>query len=150
MTTKSSLNLSIREWVGLVLVTSVWVHISEVFRYFTVVRPEMQQYLSMVPDVADMNIRIFMIWGIWDTLVTLMLVLLYCGISRIRGHDWISVLLSGLAGWCFFFLLFWIGLANMNLARWAFLPQVLSLALIEVLVACGMIFYLLKRKQRTQ
>lgn len=46
-----------------------------------------------------------------------------------------SIIISGIASWCFFFLLFWVGLANMGLTSWGFLIIVLSLALIESLVA---------------
>lgn len=54
---------TIKEFIIITLITSLWVHASEVFRYFIFIRPEIHDYLSVVPEVADMNLIIFMIWG---------------------------------------------------------------------------------------
>ena len=116
-------------------IVSLWVNASEVFRYFVLVRPEMHQYLSTVPNVADMNWGIFLIWGLWDTLLTALYVFLFWLCAQVFGNNIKSILISGFISWCFFFLLFWVGLANMNLSSWGYLLIVLPLALIETLVA---------------
>ena len=90
----------------------------------------MQGYLSGVPNVADMNLAIFVIWGLWDTLLTALCVFLFWMCASVFGNNSKAVLLSGFISWCFFFLLFWVGLANMNLATWSYLFVVLPLALI--------------------
>jgi len=117
------------------IIVSIWVNASEVFRYFVFVRPEMHEYLSVVPNVADMNLVIFSIWGLWDTLLTALYVFLFWLCANVFGNNIKSVLISGVMSWCFFFLLFWVGLANMNLSSWGHLLIVLPLALIETLVA---------------
>ena len=124
-----------KDFLLITLIVSLWVNASEVFRYFVLVRPEMHQYLSTVPNVADMNWGIFLIWGLWDTLLTALYVFLFWLCAQVFGNNIKSILISGFISWCFFFLLFWVGLANMNLSSWGYLLIVLPLALIETLVA---------------
>jgi len=53
-----------KDFIVITIIVSLWVNASEVFRYFVLVRPEMHEYLSVVPNVADMNLGIFIIWGL--------------------------------------------------------------------------------------
>ena len=39
------------------LAVSIWINVSEIFRYFVFVMP-------MVPDVAPVNLSVFLIWGL--------------------------------------------------------------------------------------
>ncbi len=123
------------DFLVITLIVSIWVNASEVFRYFVLVRPEMHEYLSVVPGVADMDWGIFVIWGFWDTLLTALYVFLFWLCAKVFGNNAKSILISGFMSWCFFFLLFWVGLANMNLSSWRFLLIVLPLALVESVVA---------------
>ena len=125
----------IKDFIVITIITSLWVNASEVFRYFVLVRPEMHEYLSVVPNVADMNWGIFAIWGLWDTLLTALYVFLFWLCAQTFGNNLKSVVISGFMSWCFFFVLFWVGMANMNLSSWSYLFIVLPLALIETLVA---------------
>lgn len=125
----------LKDFTIITLITSLWVNASEVFRYFVLVRPEMHNYLSMVPNVADMNLGIFAIWGVWDTLLSALYVYLFWLCAQVFGNNIRSVLTSGFMSWCFFFVLFWVGMANMNLSSWEYLVVVLPLTLLETLIA---------------
>ncbi len=125
----------IKDFIIITAITSLWVHTSEVFRYFIIVRPEMQRYLSAIENIADMNWTIFIIWGFWDTLLSALYVFLYWLCLNVLGNNRQSILISGITSWCFFFVLFWVGMANMNLSSWSFAGIVLPLALFETLVA---------------
>ncbi len=125
----------VKDFIVITIITSLWVNASEVFRYFVLVRPEMHEYLSVVPNVADMSWGIFAIWGLWDTLLTALYVFLFWLCAQTFGNNLKAVLISGFMSWCFFFLLFWVGMANMNLSSWSYLLIVLPLALVETLVA---------------
>jgi hypothetical protein len=125
----------LKDFIIITLITSLWVNVSEVFRYFVLVRPEMHNYLSMVPNVADMNLGIFAIWGLWDTLLSALYVYLFWLCAQVFGNNIRSVLTSGLMSWCFFFVLFWVGMANMSLSSWEYLVVVLPLTLVETLIA---------------
>lgn len=135
-----------KDFIVITIITSLWVNASEVFRYFVLVRPEMHEYLSVVPNVADMNWGIFAIWGLWDTLLTALYVFLFWLCAQTFGNNLKSILISGFMSWCFFFLLFWVGMANMNLSSWSYLLIVLPLALIETLVAAFIASKLYLRK----
>ena len=125
----------LKDFIIVVLITSVWVNLSEVLRYFFIVIPEVKTYLSVVPEVAEVNIGILIIWGLWDTLLTALIVFIFWLYAQKFGNSIKSVVAAGIISWCFFFVLFWVGLANMGLSSWQFLLIVLPLALLETLVA---------------
>ncbi|PCH59695.1 MAG: hypothetical protein COC05_06325 [Gammaproteobacteria bacterium] len=124
-----------KDFIIVVLITSIWVNLSEVLRYFLVVRPKTITYLSMVPDISSINYKIAVIWGFLDMLLTCLYVFLFWLCAQTLGNNTKSVIISAVVAWCFFFVLFWVGMANMNLPGWAFLIVVLPLTLIETLVA---------------
>ncbi len=136
----------VKDFIVITIISSLWVNVSEVFRYFVLVRPEMHEYLSVVPNVADMNWGIFAVWGLWDTLLTALYVFLFWLCAQAFGNNLRTVLISGFISWCFFFLLFWVGMANMNLSSWGYLLIVLPLALLETIVAAFIISILYVRK----
>jgi hypothetical protein len=137
--------LSIKNFVIISLLVSLWVNASEIFRYFVIVRAEMQSTLSMVPNVASMGLTIFSIWGIWDTLLTMLTVFLYYLFSEKYGRNFSSVIKSATVSWAFVFVIFWVATANMGLARWQFIPIPLSLALFELIVATFLTDWLFKK-----
>ena len=126
----------IKDFIIITLLTSIWVNVSELIRYFGYVRPQMQDYLSTIPNMgAIWDIQIIAVWGFWDTLLTALYVFLFWLCAQVFGNNSKSILISGFMSWCFFFVLFWVGSANMYLASWNNLPVVLPMALLETLVA---------------
>jgi hypothetical protein len=59
----------LRAFVLTCLIVSLWINASEIFRYFLFVMPMTRETLAMVPDVAPMSLPVFLIWGLWDTLL---------------------------------------------------------------------------------
>jgi hypothetical protein len=118
-----------------ILANFVWVNSSEVFRYFIFVRPMMQEALRPLPDVAPMNIPVFLIWGIWDLLVILSVTgFVWLFLERF-GPTFRNALIAGSLMWVTIFVILWLGLYNMNLAP-ASVPMIaLPLAWIEMIVA---------------
>ncbi len=127
------------------LFATLWINASEVFRYFVFVMPMVREDLAMVPNVAPMNWGIFAIWGAWDTLLTIMVVVMTWLVSERFGPTLKSALWAGFASWCFLFVLFWIAQFNMNLASPAIVLTALPLALLEMLVASVIVMWGLKR-----
>jgi len=121
--------------IPVLLTNLVWINASEVFRYFVFVMPMMRQALPEVPDVAPMSFSIFMIWGIWDTILLL----------AVSGFTWLflerygatsrNALLIGTIVWCAIFVIFWLATFNMNLAAPRILAVALPLAWVEMAVA---------------
>ncbi len=125
----------VKDFVVITLLTSIWVNISELIRYLAYVRPEMQNYLSAIPGIGTMNLKIGLIWGLFDTLLTALFVFTFWLCTQAFGNTRKTILISGLMSWCFFFVLFWVGSANMFLSSWGALLVVLPLALLETLIA---------------
>jgi len=137
-----------KEFIIITLITSIWVHTSQLVRFFAYVRGEIQSFLSMVPDVAPMNdIGTLLTWGAWDTLLAALYVFLFWLCAQVFGNNRKSILLSGFVSWCFFFVLYWTGTANMNLIGWHSVFIILPLTLIEPLVASLIASKLYLRKE---
>lgn len=117
------------------IITTLWINASEVFRYFAFIMPMMQNYLAALPNVAQMNIPIFLVWGIWDTILTLAVT----GFAWIYfdrfGSGFLSAIISGTLVWAGIFVILWLGLYNMNLANSAILSIALPLSWLEMVVA---------------
>ncbi len=121
-------------WLAL-LVNTVWINVSEVFRYFVFVMPMMRDALPTLENVAPMSWTIFLIWGVWDT------ILIFC----VTGFFWIYLerfgcsMMSAIAGasfaWLGIFVILWLGLYNMNLTNLSVVGVALLLSWIELVVA---------------
>lgn len=135
MSTQIARYPSLKRFVVVVLLTSIWINVSEVFRYFVIVRPETQAALGAIPNVADMNWGVFAIWGVWDTVLTVFVVVIAWLWLRVTPTDSQRkrAIASGSIAWLLF-LLFWVAQANMGLARWAFVPIPLALSWVEMVV----------------
>ena len=130
---KSEFNL--KSFVIIVLITSIWVNASEVFRYFVLVMPRVKIYWNNLESVADMNWVIFSIWGVWDTILTAMTVFMFWLYAQRFGNNNKSVITSAILAWVFFFVLYWVGAANMGYSDWSILCITLPLSLLELIIA---------------
>ena len=135
-----------RKFVIITLIVSIWVNISEVFRYFIIVMPRVKEFLPSI-NVAPMNLPVFGIWGLWDTLLTALIVFILWLVSELFGYRFKSILIASLVSWSFFFVLFWVGMVNMNLSSWKLALIALPLAFIEVFLASLIASYLYSRKK---
>jgi len=136
----------VKDFIIITLITSIWVNISELARYLPYVRPEMMDYLSSIPHMGEMNFQVLLVWGFFDTLLTALYVFSFWLSAQAFGNNGKSILISGIFSWLFFFILFWVGSANMFTARWSNLLVVLPLALLETVVASYIASRLYARK----
>ena len=118
------------------LVVSIWVNASEVFRYFVFVMPMTRGTFATIPGIAPMNLPVFLVWGLWDTILVAMTVMMYWLYTERFGESTQSTIISATLTWFVFFVLFWVGLLNMNLAQSATAAIALPLAWLEMVVAC--------------
>ena len=113
----------------------VWINASEVFRYFAFVMPMMREALPGVVDVAPMNLPVFLIWGLWDTvLVVVTTTIIWLGLT-LKGSSIGMTIAAGSFVWLTVFVILWLGLFNMNLATPEILGVALPLAWVEMVVA---------------
>lgn len=117
------------------LINFIWINCSEIFRYFVFVMPMMREALPQIPDVAPMDIQVFLIWGIWDLLLILAATIIPWLVLQQFGNHLRHAIMAGFGVWLTVFGLLWLGLFNMNLATLTILAVALPLALLEMLVA---------------
>ena len=133
-------------WFALLL-NFVWINLSEVFRYFVFVRPMMQEALPTLPDVAPMSIPVFLIWGLWDTILVVSVTLIaVLALERLGGSPR-TILTTATGIWASIFVILWLGLYNMNLATPGILLVALPLAWLEMFVAVHLAAYAMHRSQ---
>lgn len=122
--------------IGIVLLANaLWINASEVFRYFVFVMPMLREALPGVPDVAPMDLGVFALWAVWDTLLLLAVTgFVWLYLDRF-GHGWGKALAAGTLVWLAIFGILWLALFNMNLATSAILAVALPLSWLELAVA---------------
>jgi len=109
----------------------------------------MQEYFPSIPNMGEIwNLQIIAVWTFFDTLLVALYVFLFWLCAQVFGNNSKSIVISGFMSWCFFFVLFWVGSANMHLANWSTLLVVLPLALLETIVASYIASKLYLRKNR--
>lgn len=129
------------------IVNFIWINASEVFRYFAFVMPMMREAFPMVPDVAPMNLPVFMIWGVWDTILVLTATLLPWMAMKVYGASALRAVLYGTGVWMSVFVILWLGLYNMNLATGEVLAIALPMAWVEMTVAALIVWCFTARDQ---
>ncbi|WP_282096463.1 hypothetical protein [Epibacterium ulvae] len=129
------------------IVNFIWINASEVFRYFAFVMPMMREAFPMVPDVAPMNLPVFMIWGVWDTILVLTATLLPWMAMKIFGASALRAVFYGTGVWMSVFVILWLGLYNMNLATVGVLAIALPMAWGEMVVAALVVWWFTARDQ---
>ncbi len=123
-----------RSFLIVLMIAYMWLNASEVFRYFAFVMPMTRDAMSSVRDVAPMSYTVFMIWGLWDTLlfgcVTFIAWLFY----EKFGGGLRNTLAVGTLLWLAIFCIFWLAAWNMNLTVSRVPLVALPLAWIEMVV----------------
>lgn len=116
-------------------VNFLWMNASEVFRCFAFVMPMMREALPGIVGVAPMNLPVFLVWGIWDT-VLIGATTSVCWLMLTRfGPSVRPALVAGTLVWAAVFVLLWLALRNMNLATPPIIAAALPLAWVELAVA---------------
>lgn len=131
-------------WIALAA-NFIWINLSEIFRYFAFVMPMMREAFPAIADVAPMNGPIFLMWGLWDTILVASATALSWLMLERFGPTLRSAALAGTAIWATVFLILWLGLWNMNLATAKILGVALPLAWIELFVAALIVRWVQRR-----
>lgn len=134
-----------KHFTMITLLTSIWINISEVFRYFVLVMPRVKSFFDDRQGIADMDYSIFAIWGLWDTLLTGVLVFAFWLYSRVFGNSNRSVMISGTLVWLAVFVIFWVATANMGLSEWKILWITLPLSWLEMVIGAWIASKLYKK-----
>jgi hypothetical protein len=124
-----------------ILANLLWINASEIARYFFVLRAMMQNTFPQIPEIAPMNVPVFLSWGIWDTIL----------VFAATGFSWLylerfgdharNAVIAGTLLWLTIFVLLWLGLFNMNLASSGILVAMLPWAWAELVVAALVVYW---------
>jgi len=125
---------NLKQFIIVTLVTSIWIHISEIFRYEVFVKPKFQLLLEQVSKVITVQSDIIWIWVCWDTLLAGVLVFVFWLYSQVFGNTNRSVLISSTVVWLAVFVVYWLATANMGLSEWSMLKVTLPLSWLEMCV----------------
>ena len=128
----------------------IWINLSEVFRYFAFIMPMMRDALPMVPDVAPMNLTVFMIWGIWDSILVATATIIPWLVLNVLGGTVKNAVLAGTGVWISVFSILWLGIYNMNLTTSAIVLTALSLAWFEMIVAALVVWWFCYRSNASR
>ncbi|MCI4643264.1 MAG: hypothetical protein MRY64_00595 [Hyphomonadaceae bacterium] len=116
-------------------INAVWINVSEVFRYFVFVMGSMRRALPELEGVAPMNFGVFLVWGVWDTILLIFVTgFVWLWLERF-GYGVKQALVAATLFWAGVFGILWIGIYNMNLADLSVLATALPLAWLEMAVA---------------
>ncbi len=126
-------------------VNFVWINLSEVFRYFVFVMPMMRDAFPTLPNIAPMNLPVFLIWGVWDTILVIAATLLPWMALKQFGASLSRAILYGTGVWLAIFVILWLGLFNMNLAPPMVLAVALPLAWVEMVIAAVIVWWFMTR-----
>ena len=128
-------NVSRRALLISLAINAIWINASEVFRYFVFVMGMMRDAHPGIDDVAPMSLPVFLIWGVWDTILLLFVTcFVWLWLDRMGGGIKNAVLAGTVFGGAIFGLL-WIGIVNMNLAPVRVLFVALPFAILEQIIA---------------
>ena len=122
-------------FVMALVVNFLWINASEVFRYFAFVMPMMRDAYPMLPEIAPMNLPVFLIWGVWDTILVITATLIPWMAMKVFGASALRAVVYGTGVWMAVFVILWLGLYYMNLATPRVLAVALPLAWMEMVVA---------------
>ena len=121
------------------LLAYLWVNISEVFRYFAFVMPMTRQAMPQLADAAPMNLAVFAIWGVWDTLLFVAVAAISWLYLERFGGGLKSTLAAGTLIWATVLCVFWLATWNMNMTNAAVPLVALPLAWVEMVVTAAII-----------
>jgi hypothetical protein len=128
-----------RAFLLVLLIAFLWLNASEVFRYFAFVMPMTRDAMSGVQDVAPMNLTVFMIWGLWDTLLFAVVCIIAWLFHEKFGGGTLSAIAAGTLLWLTVFCVFWLAVWNMNLTVTRVPLIALPLAWIEMVVVVAIL-----------
>ena len=127
----------IKQFAIITLITSIWIHIGEVARALFVAFPRMEAFFNGRIELIGperFNLGIAMVWGIWDTLLTAVLVFIFWLCSQVFGNNTKSIIIAGTTTSFATIGIFWIATVNTGLGDWATAFTLFPLAWAELVI----------------
>ena len=137
--------LKSRAFVVALLLNGIWINLSEVVRYFALVKPMLNKAFPGDESVATVTPAIFASWMIWDTILVITATAFYWMFLERNGSNIRNVVLAATYFTITIFGLLWLGVINMGLAPIKIMISAIPLAWIEQIIAAGIVLWALKK-----
>ena len=137
---------NLKQFVIITLITSIWIHVGEIARAVLVAFPRMKAFFGDRIEIGAMEIGNALIWGVWDTLLTAILVFIFWLSSVAFGNNRKSILVSGTTTALATIGIFWIANVNTGLGEWSAAAVIFPLAWLEMIIGVWIASKLYARK----
>ncbi|MEO0608518.1 MAG: hypothetical protein AAFY82_09830 [Pseudomonadota bacterium] len=131
-------------WLALAL-NFVWINISEVARYFGLVKPMLHDAFPGADHIGAVTPLLFASWMLWDTILILAATGFFWMFLTQFGATIGRVVIASLSFTVTVFGLLWLGVVNMGLAPSTFLWAALPLAWLEQVIAAAIVYWAMRR-----
>ncbi|MBE0392850.1 hypothetical protein [Flavobacterium sp. PL002] len=125
---------NLKQFVIITLITSIWIHIAEVARAMFVAFPLMEKFFAGRIPIGAMEVSNALIWGIWDTLLSAVLVFIFWLCSVAFGNNLKSIIISGTTTAFATIGIFWIASVNTGLGVWSTAAILFPIAWAEMII----------------
>ena len=125
---------SLKQFVIITIITSIWINIAEVARAMLVAFPLMEKFFAGRIPIGAMEVSNALIWGIWDTLLSATLVFIFWLCSVAFGNNLKSIIISGTTTALATIGIFWIASVNTGLGEWSTAAILFPIAWAEMII----------------
>ena len=112
-------DFNLKQFIIITLITSVWVNISEVLRAILLVFPRMVSFFEGKMVIGQMALKNIVIWTLWDTLLTIILIFIFWLCAKAFGNNTKAVFISATVTTWATIGVFWIATVNTGLGEWS-------------------------------
>jgi len=128
------------------ILNMIWVNISEVVRYFGLVKPMLHETFPGQDGIAMVTPAIFGSWMLWDTILILAGTGFYWLYLEKFGRTKANAVICASAFTITVFGLLWLGVVNMGLVPSSFIWAALPLAWGEQIIAALIVNWCLRKR----
>lgn len=123
-----------------------WINLSEIWRYFVVVKPMLEAAFPQSTNIAAVTPVIFLSWMVWDTVLIISATGFYLLYLEKFSPRLSHAVTAASAFTITVFGLLWLGVVNMGLVPHHFLWTTLPLAWVEQVVAALIVIWAMRLK----
>jgi len=127
-------HFNVKQFIVVMLLTSIWIHIAEIARAMLVAFPMMEAFYAGKIAIGPMGVSNAIIWGIWDTVLAATLVFIYWLCMPAFGKGRQSIVIAATVTCMATLGVFWIGSVNSGLGTWEMAFTLVPIAWVEMLV----------------
>lgn len=124
----------LNKFVLITLITSIWINIAEVARALFVAFPKMKAFFGNRMDIGPMEFSNMLIWGLWDMILTIVLVYIFWTTAKAFGNNNKSIFISGTMTTIATLGIFWIANVNTGLGTWGMAFTIIPIAWVEMII----------------